>query len=925
MAAADVGNGQVVAWNTVSSLSDVATVAMSAGHGVAIKRDGAFAEWGYLDGLQDAIPAPSDVSDFRAIAPGFTHTVALKSDGTVVAWGQTGPQSVVPAGLGQVIAVDADEGYSMAVTSDGRVVAWGDNWGGQRIPPADLRGVTAVSGAFSHALALKSDGTVVGWGSNYYGQTTPPAGLNSVIAIDSGKFFSLALKSDGRVVGWGTNTEHQIAIPAGLTGVTAIAAGYDHSLALKSDGTVVAWGDNSNGETKVPAGLSGVVSIAAGSSQSVAVRSDGTVVAWGYTGNGQANVPPAAASGIVSVAAGESHSLAVRKDGTVLAWGNNEQGQASVPAGVSGVVQVSAGTYHSLALKRDGTVVAWGWGALVTRIPSGLSGITAISAGTMHNLALKKDGTVVAWGGNAYHALDVPAGLTGVVAIAAGGTHSLALKSDGTVVAWGARYDGHPPIAHGVVPPGLSGVVAIAAGYEHSVVVKGDGTVVAWGFNQYGEADVPSGLSGVVAVDSGWRHTLALKADGTVVAWGGFNGHGQRDIPVGLSGVTAISAGGYHSMAIIGDGDPRLAPTPVPVINHSNPTVDMKLTAQTGLWGPAPVNLSYQWYRISSGGTSSVIVDATAATYTVRAADKGYRLKVKVTGAKTDYPSVSTTSAATAPVASASFVTAPQPAITVDGTPRVGKTASVIVGDYSPTATKYAFQWYRGTSAIDNATKTTYTFTSSDQGKSIKVRVKAYRSGYVTRSQYSKPTTPIQPRMPTPATPRLSDTTPRVDQRVSVTNTPCPAVATSAPRYQWFKGSTPITGATNSSYTPRAADLGSTIRVKIFCSDPDYVTRTRSSANTDEVARAFFSVKGIATVQGLPLVGQPLTADEGTWTPVPDALTYRWLRNGTAITGGTEHTLTPTTPGTYTVKITARKLGYSSTTITSSGIVVTAP
>jgi hypothetical protein len=51
------------------------------------------------------------------------------------------------------------------------------------------------------------------------------------------------------------------------------------------------------------------------------------------------------------------------------------------------------------------------------------------------------------------------------------------------------------------------------------------------------------------------------------------------------------------------------------------------LKVAAGAWSPSGVKLSYQWYR---GGKK--IPGAVKATYKVSQADKGKKLKVKVTG-----------------------------------------------------------------------------------------------------------------------------------------------------------------------------------------------------------------------------------------------------------------------------------------------------
>ncbi len=266
------------------------------------------------------------------------------------------------------------------------VVGWGNNNYGQATPPAGLSDVLAIDAGSYHNLALNSDGTVVGWGYNDEGLATPPPGLSDVVAIATGGFHNLALKSDGTVVGWGYNYEGQIDIPAGLSDVVAISAGDDHSLALKSDGTVVGWGVNYDGQATPPAGLSDVVAIAAGGIHSLALKSDGTVVNWGY--NDDLMTPPPGLSDVVAIAAGSSHSLALKADGTVIGWGADGSGAATPPAVLSDVVAIAAGNYHSLALKADGTVVGWGYNFYgQTTPPAGLSDVVAIAAGYEHSLA----------------------------------------------------------------------------------------------------------------------------------------------------------------------------------------------------------------------------------------------------------------------------------------------------------------------------------------------------------------------------------------------------------------------------------------------------------------------------------------------------------------------------------------------------------
>ena len=91
-------------------------------------------------------------------------------------------------------------------------------------------------------------------------------------------------------------------------------------------------------------------------------------------------------------------------------------------------------------------------------------------------------------------------------------------------------------------------------------------------------------------------------------------------------------------------------PAPVPDLSPTSPTVGLAITATIGTWGPDPVALAYQWYKVSSSGKSSAIKAARAVVFTPTAAEVGYKLKLKVTGTKAGYNTRTVYSALTAKV-----------------------------------------------------------------------------------------------------------------------------------------------------------------------------------------------------------------------------------------------------------------------------------
>jgi hypothetical protein len=91
-----------------------------------------------------------------------------------------------------------------------------------------------------------------------------------------------------------------------------------------------------------------------------------------------------------------------------------------------------------------------------------------------------------------------------------------------------------------------------------------------------------------------------------------------------------------------------LSPAPVPTIDGPA-VVGLTLTANPGIWGPAAVKLSYQWYR-----SGKKVNKATQITYTLTKSDLGKKITVKVTGTQSGYNKAVKASAPTLQVVLAS-------------------------------------------------------------------------------------------------------------------------------------------------------------------------------------------------------------------------------------------------------------------------------
>ena len=269
------------------------------------------------------------------------------------------------------------------------------------------------------------------------------------------------------------------------------------------------------------------------------------------------------------------------------------------------------------------------------------------------------------------------------------------------------------------------------------------------------------------------------------------------------------------------------------------PQVEKTLTAKVADWVPA-ASFSYQWYRVDSAGASTSISGATASTYTLTSTDRGYRMKVRVVGSQSGYTSVSKDSSLTGAVAYGVFTTTPTP--TVSGTAQVGLKLTAKPGTWSPAAT-FKYQWYRvssdGTSAsISGATSSSYTLTSSDRGKRVKVRVSGYRPGFTTVRNYSSVTSSVAYGVFSVQTPPTTSGTVRSGSTLTArhgTWTPAASFA-----YQWYRVSSSgtvstISGATSSTYKLGSADRSRQIKVKVTAKRSGYRSVTMYSALTVRV------------------------------------------------------------------------------------------
>lgn len=279
---------------------------------------------------------------------------------------------------------------------------------------------------------------------------------------------------------------------------------------------------------------------------------------------------------------------------------------------------------------------------------------------------------------------------------------------------------------------------------------------------------------------------------------------------------------------------------PIAPTNSSPPTISgtaqdgQVLTASPGSWsGTPPITYAYQWQRCdTSGGSCAGITGATGTTYTVASADVGHTLIVVVTasngGGKTSKPSSPTAIVQATPPALASDPT-------VSGTPQDGQTLTATTGTWTGTSPfTYAFQWQHcdpsglDCSPVSGAINSTYALTPADVGFTISVLVTATNSAG-NASAYSAATAVVQ-SVSAPAqntAPPVVTGTVQAGQQLTASPGTWTGTQTINYAYQWqgcdSNGSncTDIIGATASTYTPTASDVGNTLDVVVTGSNTD--------------------------------------------------------------------------------------------------------
>jgi hypothetical protein len=235
----------------------------------------------------------------------------------------------------------------------------------------------------------------------------------------------------------------------------------------------------------------------------------------------------------------------------------------------------------------------------------------------------------------------------------------------------------------------------------------------------------------------------------------------------------------------------------------------------------------------------------------------------------------------------------------VTGTLAVGQTLTCSSGDWTgaPTPEEFTYQWLKdGAKTIAGATEDTYKVTTADEGHTLLCDATARNSAGETSAE-SAATAPVPAIKPANTGRPFVSGTAAVGQTLTCSHGTWESLPTGY-AYQWSEGTTPIALATGKTYEITSANEGQTLTCEVTAMNGAGPSVPEPSANSESVpALAVNTVAPEVTVQsgGAAFVGETLSCSSGTWkgTPAP-TFTYKWLREGTPISGAESNTYTVT-------------------------------
>ena len=271
-------------------------------------------------------------------------------------------------------------------------------------------------------------------------------------------------------------------------------------------------------------------------------------------------------------------------------------------------------------------------------------------------------------------------------------------------------------------------------------------------------------------------------------------------------------------------------------------------TLAAGTLTPSNATVNYQWQRCTASGIYVNILNATSYSYTLKADDEGYYIRVTAAGIGAYIGTAE--SSPIGPVGTT--MTQITSVGAISGTAQVAQTLTA--GTVNPLGATVTYQWQRSdTSAgtyedIPGATSSTYTLAAADLNQFIIVQVTG--SGSYSGTAVSVSKGPVTAGAITAISNIIGTTT--EDQTLTAgTVSPLGATVT----YQWLYSSSSngtyynIDGATSNTYTLSSSDNGRYVKVKAIGSGA-FVGTTATSNYTGPVNKWTTNLTAIGLISG---------------------------------------------------------------------------
>ena len=328
---------------------------------------------------------------------------------------------------------------------------------------------------------------------------------------------------------------------------------------------------------------------------------------------------------------------------------------------------------------------------------------------------------------------------------------------------------------------------------------------------------------------------------------------------------------------------------------------------KAGVLAPTATTLAFQWKR------DGVVIPgalAQAQAYQPVNDDAGTMLSVEITYSRPGFASITREAVGSSIVIGGQMDSGK---VAFAGAGRAGSALTVRLTGWKP-GTTFTYVWY--VDGAERSTKSSFTPTAADVGKSIGVDVTGTKPGFFPYLEWASGLivtggkfTAVKPVITGTAAPG------GVLTGVPAQFSPYPDNFVS----QWTRNGVAIKGAIFPSYKLTTADAGKTIAFSQTATRLYYDAATSVSATV--TVKKLLTTMPTPKISGTFKVGKKLTAKTTTWKPTKVALAYQWKRDGKAISGAKSATYKlkkADKKHKISVSITGSKSGYVSVTKTSA-------